>query len=160
MNQEDLFKKTKFSQLKVISIGVEYLNDCFELDEIALHGLWSKSQWEKELSDSRKVCLGIFFKSNLISLACGWIILRKLNITAIAVHPEQRGFGLGTKILKVLLRKAHVLGAKEATLEVKSTNYSANALYKKFGFEISGMRKNYYKDGSDALILSLNLNYD
>jgi ribosomal-protein-alanine N-acetyltransferase len=44
-------------------------------------------------------------------------------------------------------------GAVAATLEVRSTNRSAIALYSSFGFGRAGRRRGYYRDGTDALIM-------
>ena len=85
MNQKHL--KSKQPSLKVISLSLKNLNDCMELDELVLRGLWSKKQWEKELSDSKRICLGVFDLTNLIALGCGWVVLDELHLTAMAVHP-------------------------------------------------------------------------
>ena len=36
-----------------------HLNDCMDLDQKSLKGLWTKSQWERELTDPKRICLGI-----------------------------------------------------------------------------------------------------
>ncbi len=150
MNEKDL--KSKSSSLEVIPLTLKDLNACLKLDKIALKGLWSKSLWEKELSDSRRICLGIFDHSNLIAIGCGWIVVDELQLTAIAVHPIHRRRGLAKLILSNLLVQATHKGCKRATLEVKSNNSAALAFYKSFGFIISGSRRNYYKNGANALI--------
>ena len=136
----------------MISLGLENLNACLKLDEIALKRLWSKNQWKNELTDSRRICLGIFNSSNLIALACGWIIVDELHLTAIAVHPNYRRRGLAQLILENLFIKALYRGCNQATLEVKSNTPAALGLYRRCGFKTTGIRRNYYKNGSDALI--------
>ena len=158
MKKEDLIQKTKDVQLKVISIGVQHSDKCLELDRLALNGLWTKLQWQKELSDTKRFCYGIFSNSRIVALACGWIVLRELQITAIAVHPDKRRNGLGTKVLSALVKQATSLGVQKVTLEVKKSNIPAQNLYKKFGFELKGFRKNFYRDKSDALIFTKDLN--
>ncbi len=148
---EDNLKSTD-SFLQVISLNPKNLNDCIKLDQIALKGLWSKSQWIKELSDSKRLCLGIVNGSNLIALGCGWIVVDELHITAIAVHPKYRRRGLAKTLLSSLFSKALAKGCTRATLEVKSDEPEALALYKSCGFKTAGCRNNYYKNGADALI--------
>jgi len=150
MNKKDL--KAKGTSARVISLSLENLNACMKLDQIALKGLWSKQQWEKELSDSQRLCLGVFDSKNLIAFGCAWIVVDELHLTAIAVHPHHRRIGLAQIVLSSLFLKASNAGCERATLEVKSTNKAALALYKSSGFKTAGYRPNYYKNGSDALI--------
>ena len=56
MNKSD--SKSKNSYQKLIPLSAKHLIACFELDQIALHGLWTKKQWEKELTDSKRLCFG------------------------------------------------------------------------------------------------------
>ncbi len=154
---KDLQEKSKDSQIEVISLHVPHLNKCVELDEKTLDGLWTKKQWEIELSDPSRLCIGIQCASEIIAFACGWIVLDELQITAIAVNPNHQKLGIGKKLTSLLLNKAKALGVKEATLEVENKNTSARALYKSLGFKVTGRRKNYYKNGSEALILWKNL---
>ena len=150
MTKKDLTNKR--ASWKVSSLRLEDLDSCIKLDQITLKGLWSKQQWEKELSDSKRLCIGIFENSNLIALGCGWIVTDELHLTAIAVHPLHRRLGLGKILLSSIFHKASAEGCRRATLEVKSSNREALALYQSCGFITAGCRRNYYKNGSDALI--------
>jgi ribosomal-protein-alanine N-acetyltransferase len=50
------------------------------------------------------------------------------------------------------------MGAKSMTLEVRVTNYIAQSLYQKFGFQKGGLRKRYYTDNQeDALVMWVKL---
>ena len=156
MNRKAVSGKGTYS--KVITLNLENLNDCLALDEIALKGLWSQSQWKKELSDSHKLCLGIFDCSKTIALGCGYVVVDELHITAVAVHPKYRRRGLATKIISNLFIKAIQANCTEATLEVKSDNSEAIAFYSRFGFITTGIRAKYYTNGADALIQWRSLN--
>ncbi|HEV2665177.1 MAG TPA: ribosomal-protein-alanine N-acetyltransferase RimI, partial [Blastocatellia bacterium] len=60
--------------------------------------------------------------------------------------------------LKSALSQASGLGARAATLEVRSANASARAFYEKEGFMPVGLRRRYYADPpDDALLLSLEI---
>ena len=137
--------------LEVISLGVKHLDVCIELDNLALNGLWNRDQWKKELEESQRLCLGILDESKLIAIACGWLVVDELQLTAIAVHPEHRRKGLARQVLLMLLLKASGQGKIRATLEVARDNSSALALYKSFGFQTTGCRKSYYRNGSAAI---------
>jgi ribosomal-protein-alanine N-acetyltransferase len=77
------------------------------------------------------------------------------HITNIAVCPEYREQGLGSRLLHRFLSIARERGMRRATLEVRIGNAPAQNLYKKFGFRPMGVRKRYYDDGEDALIMWL-----
>ena len=64
VNEKDL--KSKEISFEVISLSLENLNACLELDEISLEGLWSEKQWEKELSCPKRICHGVFNFSKLM----------------------------------------------------------------------------------------------
>ena len=76
------------------------------------------------------------------------------HITTVAVDPKQQGGRIGTRLMLVLVRRAIEHGADSITLEVRASNTAALALYRRFGFAPSGVRKDYYKDPTeDALVL-------
>ncbi|WP_320668025.1 ribosomal protein S18-alanine N-acetyltransferase [Prochlorococcus sp. MIT 1307] len=155
---KEKFLKSKSSSYEVISLSLKNLSACLKLDEIALKGLWSKKQWEKELADSKRLCLGILDFTNLIAFGCGWVIVDELHLTAIAVHPKYRQKGLGRIVLTHLFQEAIHRGCNRSTLEVRSNNNAALALYKSCGFKTEGYRQSYYKNGTDALIQWRSLN--
>ena len=82
----------------------------------------------------------------------------ELEILNLAVSPEWRGRGCGTRLLLLVLRMAVNMGTRRAVLEVRSGNLAALALYKRQGFTQVGRRPGYYHDsGEDALVLELAL---
>ena len=139
-------------------LGPADLGACLALDRIALKGLWTPEQWERELTDESRLVLGLEDEeSDLIALAAGWLVADELQITAVAVAPHQRKRGLGTLIVKALIQRGQLKGAVEANLDVSSNNPAAIALYESLGFVTTGFRRDYYRDGSDALLQRLKI---
>ena len=136
-----------------------HLNDCVDLDQKSLNGLWTKSQWERELTDSKRVCIGVIDieTKKLLGLCSAWLILDELHITSIAVDPIHQRKGLGKFLLSDLIKRSSLLQTNQIYLEVKDTNEPAKAFYKSMGFKIVGNRSNFYNDGSDALIFKKEL---
>jgi [ribosomal protein S18]-alanine N-acetyltransferase len=74
------------------------------------------------------------------------------HIMTIAVDPERRRKGDGSRLLLGLVDVALERSASSLTLEVRVSNEAAAALYRKFGFVSVGLRPSYYRD-EDALIM-------
>lgn len=84
-----------------------------------------------------------------------WQMDKSAHIPTIATHPDYQGRRLGSYLLIRLLIKGEALGCTEATLEVRASNYPAQKLYLRHGFEIAGIRYHYYNDnGEDAIIMT------
>jgi ribosomal-protein-alanine N-acetyltransferase len=95
---------------------------------------------------------------NTAILAYGgfWLTGDEAHIVTIASHHELRGLGLGETMLLFLLQQAQSLGVSIVSLEVRPSNAPALGLYRKWGFEEEGRRKDYYRDNhEDALIYTL-----
>ncbi len=85
--------------------------------------------------------------------AC-WLILDELHINSLAVALETRRQGHARQLLNGVFRDVVADGATSATLEVRRSNEAALALYKGLGFQVEGVRANYYQQPrEDALIL-------
>ena len=130
---------------------------CLELDRDALAGLWNAEQWLTELSDPARPGIGLWSGPCLLALACGWLVVDELHITALAVRSSHRRRGLGRRALAGLLERGRQAGASHATLEVASGNVAARGLYATAGFHEAGLRRHYYRNGDDAVINWLRL---
>lgn len=79
------------------------------------------------------------------------------DVQTIAVVPECEGRGIGARLLTRLIDEARLRGAADVLLEVRADNPRAQQLYVRFGFEQIHVRRGYYRDGVDALIMRLQL---
>jgi [ribosomal protein S18]-alanine N-acetyltransferase len=90
----------------------------------------------------------------IVGFAGMWSMFDEAHITTIGVEPEFRGRGLGELLLIALADEAVRRGADWLTLEVRVSNIPAQALYRKYGFTVQGVRKRYYSDNNeDAYIM-------
>ena len=60
--------------------------------------------------------------------------------------------GFGSYLMSYLIKKCEKLNLKKILLEVSQGNVIAERFYNRFDFSTVGIRKNYYKDGSHALL--------
>jgi ribosomal-protein-alanine N-acetyltransferase len=99
--------------------------------------------------------LGFFRPPPVLGYGGFWQLVDDAHIATIAVHPQWRGQGLGELLLVSMLERAMKQGGMRATLEVRVTNYTAQALYAKYAFDIVSRRKRYYADNNeDAYIMA------
>ncbi len=75
------------------------------------------------------------------------------HVTNIAVDPDWQGRGVATEMMLDLAFIAHDRGCDAMTLEVRHTNTAAQNLYRRFGFVPAGVRKRYYENTDDAIIM-------
>ncbi|MCC7021560.1 MAG: ribosomal protein S18-alanine N-acetyltransferase [Thermomicrobiales bacterium] len=93
-------------------------------------------------------------QSRIIGFAGMWLAFDEAHVTTIGVAPEYRGHGLGELLFLAMIDEAIARGANWLTLEVRVSNASAQALYRKYHFTVHGTRKRYYSDNNeDALIM-------
>jgi ribosomal-protein-alanine N-acetyltransferase len=91
----------------------------------------------------------------VIGYAGFWLVVDEAHINTIAVHADWRRRGIGERMLRHLLTAAREQHATSATLEVRVSNEAAQALYRKYDFEVVGRRPRYYRDGEDALLMTV-----
>ena len=90
----------------------------------------------------------------IIGFAGMWQSFDEAHVTTIGVDPAYRGQSLGELLLLSMFDAAIARGANWLTLEVRVSNEPAQALYRKYGFTVHGVRKRYYSDNNeDALIM-------
>lgn len=78
----------------------------------------------------------------------------EVELLQLVVARQARRQGLGGALLDDLLREARARAARAVHLEVRASNAPALALYRGRGFVEEGLRRGYYDDGEDALLLS------
>jgi ribosomal protein S18 acetylase RimI-like enzyme len=88
----------------------------------------------------------------------GYVVLADAGDVAdlerIGVRRDDQRAGLASALLDAALRDA---GPERVLLEVRADNKPALALYARAGFAEIGRRRRYYRDGTDALVLELDL---
>ena len=114
---------------------------------------WSLAMFVLEMSKPSGICLGAELDGELV----GYLICSRYDtvwhVMNVAVDPDVRRTGVATTLLLELLDRVGDENAR-FTLEVRTSNLAAIALYERFGFRAAGTRRRYYQDnGEDALIM-------
>ena len=137
-------------------ISVKHLNKknidlCYELDSNTL-SLWSKSQWENEFKKEGIVVLGLIMTNLVIGICVFQIVVDEAQINYFVVNQNFREKGFGTYLMSYLIKVCEKQNINKLQLEVSRENTIAEKFYSSLNFLTVGIRKNYYRDGSDALL--------
>ena len=134
---------------------LEQIEDILESD---FDDFWNASIFKQELQNENSYYLVAILDGEVVGFAGYMLILDEADITNVVVRKDMRNRGIATKLLERLLDLIEPISKIELiTLEVNENNEPAIKLYEKFGFNQEGLRKNYYKDHQNALILSKKL---
>lgn len=123
-------------------------NTCFKGNES-----WDAPSLEAELINHLSHNFVIIDDKQVCGFANVWIIAGEANINSIAIDEILRGKGLGTSLLKCILKYCTENNCNEIMLEVRESNTTAQNYYKKQNFIIEGERKKYYSSNGETAIL-------
>ncbi len=133
------------------NVHEEDIDLCYELDSSTI-SLWSKKQWAKEFKKEGIKVFGILHSNLAIGICVFHVVLDEAQINFFVVNHKYRKKGFGTYLMDHLIKECERLNLSRLTLEVSHNNSSADRFYNRFDFSTVGIRRNYYKDGSDALL--------
>ena len=129
---------------------------CYELDSNTI-SLWSKKQWANELKKEGIKVFGLLHSNLVIGICVFHVVLDEAQINFFVINQNYRKKGYGTHLMNYLIKQCEILNINKLLLEVSLSNTTAEKFYSRFDFRTVGIRKNYYKDGSDALLKEKNL---
>ena len=120
---------------------------------------WPDEQYQALFSESSyqsRLCLVVEQDTRTCGFLIGRAVAEEWEIENIAILPEARRRGLGSRLLNEFLARTENDAGASIFLEVRESNQAARQLYEKWGFSEAGRRKNYYqKPQEDALILKI-----
>lgn len=131
------------------------VDDIAEMETICFAHPWSRDSIMQEITSNEMAhYIVAVMDGRVIGYVGAWQILDEGHITNVAVRPEYRGNHIGSTLIGVMIELGNRIGMVRFTLEVRSSNEPAKALYRNFGFKEAGLRKGYYEDnGEDAVIM-------
>ena len=142
--------------ITIKEIDKNYIDLCFELDSNTI-SLWSKKQWTNEFKKEGVKVFGLLLANLVIGICVLHVVLDEAQVNFFVINNKFRKKGYGTFLMKYSIKQCEKLNIKKLFLEVSQNNFAAEKFYNQFDFFTVGKRKNYYKDGSDALLKEKNL---
>lgn len=145
------------TQFRIEEIRPEDLEAVLRIEAASFTHPWTREMFEAELVPEISLVLVVRSADDaLVGYLFGAIGEGLFHINNIAVDPRVRRQGVGRKLLRSALVQASRRGARTATLEVRASNLTAQALYREFGFTVVGRRRRYYaRPLEDGLIMTL-----
>ena len=119
---------------------------------------WNYNIFKGELENPNSKYIACKLNNKIVGYAGIWKSVDDVHITNIVTRKTCRNKGIAIKMLESLIELAkQEKDITSITLEVNSNNIAAKNLYKKFGFNVVGLRKKYYNNIDDALIMTKDL---
>ncbi|MDQ3816595.1 MAG: ribosomal protein S18-alanine N-acetyltransferase [Acidobacteriota bacterium] len=141
------------------------LLEVVEIEEASGLSIWGWDAYHSELMQGGYTLMFVARNLNggspqrrIAGFIASRLVGDELHVNNVAVRKEFRRVGIGRALLETVIEKGASRSARHAFLEVRASNRAAQALYKRCGFSITGLRKNYYSDPrEDALVMSREL---
>ena len=143
-----------------VQISKMTISDLNEIENVLFSDFddfWNINVFKNELLNPNSKYIVAKIDNKIVGYAGIWKAIDDVHITNIVTAKKLRRQNIGSILLSNLIQMARTEnGITSITLEVNSNNIPAQNLYKKFGFKIVGLRKKYYNNTDDAIIMTLN----
>lgn len=148
-------------QIVLRPMTIEDVEQVCAIDRLSFSLPWSERSYRFEILENSHACnwiaeIEVDDCRIVVGMIVIWVILDEAHVATIATHPNYRQRGIARRLLAKGLLAAYQRGARQAYLEVRRSNLTAQTLYQAFGFDLVGERLKYYKDNNeDALLMTL-----
>ena len=141
-----------------IIISTMELQDLNSIKNVLLKdfdNFWTYNVFKEELSNPNSKYIVAKIDNTVVGFAGIWKTVDVIHITNIVTKKIFRRNGIGSILLKNLINLSkNMEDVTSITLEVNENNIPAKKLYEKFGFKIVGLRKKYYNNTNDAILMT------
>ena len=133
------------------------LNQIADILETDFDDFWNFEIFKEELVNNNSSYLVLRYDDEIVCFGGIKIILDEANIMNIVTKKNERNQGFARFVLNELINISKEQNCTSITLEVNENNIPAIHLYELFNFQEVGRRKNYYKNGDTAILMTLKL---
>ena len=139
---------------KIINVTSQYIKDIEQIEAQEILLPWSYKSLE-ELIDNDSVIFRALIDEDdkVIGYYSFAQIIDEGHINNIAVRKIDQSKGYGSILMEDMIKMADKKNIVALTLEVEVENIKAINLYTKYNFKNEGIRKKYYKNTKDAMIM-------
>lgn len=116
---------------------------------------WNFEIFKEELVNTNSNYLVLRYENEIVCFGGIKIILDEANVMDIVTKKDKRNQGFAKFLLNELINISQEKNCTSITLEVRENNLPAIHLYELFNFKEVGRRKNYYRNGDTAILMTL-----
>ena len=132
--------------IKLLEYNMKNVFDLADIEEVCFaKDAWTVNNLRGEFLNEFSYLIGYYQDDKLVGYTCVRAMYEEAQVCNIAVLPEYRRQGIAKQLIEEMLRLSAEKGCKYCELEVNTENEPAINLYKKCGFEVAGVRKNFYR---------------
>ena len=143
--------------MKIVDLFKHDVDKIVELYEKNFADGWNKNMLESAFNSGRFICIGIEEENKLIGLISCSITEFDADIEGVTIDKDFRRNGFAKALLGILEVKLKEKNIEKVFLEVRESNAPAKNLYLGAGYKEINVRKKYYSDGEDAVIMAKEL---
>jgi len=115
---------------------------------------WTESFFRGELGQAMVHARVAMLENRLAGYSVAWLGVGEGHLGNLAVAPGARRRGIARALMDDLMQAARERGIEKLNLEVRTSNFAAQGLYRAYGFQLVGLRRGYYRDNAeDALVM-------
>lgn len=148
------------ADLTIVPMRRKHLRAAMPIERDAYPTSWSQRVFEGELDqvrDGSRIYLAALLGKELVGYAGAWIVPDpdgdQAHVTNIVVAPDFRRRGYAMRLMLRLADEIIERGCVAWTLEVRASATGAQAMYRSLGFGPAGVRKRYYDNSEDAIVM-------
>lgn len=130
---------------------LELIKDYLQTD---FDDFWNVNILKQELENPNSEYFVALENNEIVGFAGIWISVDDIHITNIVTKKDKRNHGIGSRLLEHLITVSCKKHLSSLTLEVNENNIPAIKLYEKYQFQKIGLRKNYYRQNENAIIMT------
>lgn len=144
--------KVKISEMQLSDLDTIKENLLNDFDDF-----WNFEIFKEELVNNNSNYLVLKYDDEIVAFGGIKIVLDEANLMNIVTKKNNRNNGFGKILLNSLINLSKEKNCLSITLEVNENNYNAIHLYESFNFKKVGARKNYYRNGDTAILMTLTI---
>src|SRR5690625_2700444 len=129
--------------LQVRRLQAEHIPQVAQLGRSSGAAQWSEAQWHSGLQAGQHGWV-LARGDEVYAFLIAHQVAHESELLLMATHPEYQRRGYATWLLNTWVQHAREQGVDQLHLEVRASNEPAQALYRHFGFESVGVRRDYY----------------